>query len=214
MKQTSVNCVLVEIGWSRDAIRAMMTSNAQTWRNSGRFTAPRAAEAEAFSDDARLAADIRRRDPEAIRSVVHNYLPQMVRAAGASGLSPELADDVAQSTFQAFIEATSRFDGRSKARTFLFGILCRKIAEARREATRDRTVRPDRRENGGPPPNGRYMVAGTKRTRPSVVRFGNRTGDRRVSGQGRPPPTTGIRASRGRWGFDSGVVSHPRRITH
>ena len=68
---------------------------------------------------------------------MHNYLPQIRRAARASGLTPQRADDVTQATFQAFIEAASRFEGRSKMRTFVFGILYRKIAEARRETTRD-----------------------------------------------------------------------------
>jgi len=120
----------------------MTTRHSQAWRNSGRFTAPRAAEAEAFSDDARLAGDIRRRDPEAFQAVVHNYLPQIVRAARASGLSPDRAEDVAQETFQAFVEVAARFEGRSKVRTFLFGILYRKIAEARREVTRERRSDP------------------------------------------------------------------------
>ena len=49
---------------------------------------------------------------------------------------------MAQATFVAFLEAASRFEGRSQVRTFLFGILYKKIAEARRGLGRDRKAEP------------------------------------------------------------------------
>ena len=84
-----------------------------------------------------LATAIRERDPEAVREVVHAYLPQILRAAAAAGLEGQLAEDVAQSTFLTFLETAHRFEGRSRVRTWLFGILYRKIAEARRKAGRE-----------------------------------------------------------------------------
>ncbi len=80
---------------------------------------------------------IRSRDPEALRAVVHAYLRQILRAARASGLNPQHAEDVTQATFATFLETAPRFEGRSHIRTWLFGILYRKISETRREVRRD-----------------------------------------------------------------------------
>jgi RNA polymerase sigma-70 factor (ECF subfamily) len=83
-----------------------------------------------------LAERVRRREPEALREVVRWYLPQVLRAARAAGFDSHRAEDVAQSTFATFIETAHRFEGRSQVRTWLFGILYRKIAEARRDSRR------------------------------------------------------------------------------
>ena len=89
------------------------------------------------TDQAQLAARIRERDPDAIRDVVHTYLPQILRAAMGAGLDRPVAEDVTQSTFATFIESAHRFEGRSHVRTWLFGILYKKIAETRRKLKRD-----------------------------------------------------------------------------
>ena len=92
------------------------------------------------SDPPELAAGIRQRDPAAIREVVHAFLPQILRAAAGAGLEGQLAEDVAQSTFLTFLETAHRFEGRSQVRTWLFGILYKKIAEARRKAGREQAM--------------------------------------------------------------------------
>ena len=84
-----------------------------------------------------FALRVRERDPSALREVVRRYLPQVLRAARAAGFDQHRAEDVAQSTFATFIEVAHRFEGRSHVRTWLFGILYRKIAEARRDVRRD-----------------------------------------------------------------------------
>jgi len=84
------------------------------------------------TDPPDLATRIREREPAAIGEVVRAYLPQIVRAARGAGLDADGAEDVAQSTFLTFIETAPRFEGRSRVRTWLFGILYRKISEARR----------------------------------------------------------------------------------
>ena len=91
-----------------------------------------------MADQAALAERIRERDAAAIEEVVHTYLPQIFRAALGAGLDHALAEDVTQSTFATFIESAPRFEGRSHVRTWLFGILYKKIAEARRRLKRDR----------------------------------------------------------------------------
>ena len=69
---------------------------------------------------------------------VETYLPQILRAARGAGLGPQDAEDVTQSTFATFIEKAPHFEGRSRVRTWLFGILYKKIAETRRVRQRDR----------------------------------------------------------------------------
>ena len=68
---------------------------------------------------------------------MHTYLQQILRAARGAGLDPDRAEDVTQATFATFIEKASQFEGRSHVRTWLFGILYRKIAEARRGLQRE-----------------------------------------------------------------------------
>ena len=69
--------------------------------------------------------------------VVKAYLAQVLRAARGAGLDETRAEDVTQATFATFIEKASSFDGRSHVRTWLFGILYKKILEIRREIKRD-----------------------------------------------------------------------------
>jgi RNA polymerase sigma-70 factor (ECF subfamily) len=88
-------------------------------------------------DDPDFAARIRERDAQALEEVVRRYLPQILRAAGGAGLARQLAEDIAQDTFVTFIETAPRFEGRSHVRTWLFGILYKKIAAARRNLGRD-----------------------------------------------------------------------------
>jgi RNA polymerase sigma-70 factor (ECF subfamily) len=85
-----------------------------------------------------LTRAIREREPGAIQAVVETYLPQILRAARGAGLAPDAAEDVTQETFTTFLEVAPRFEGRSHVRTFLFGILYRKISEARRGLARQR----------------------------------------------------------------------------
>ncbi len=91
-------------------------------------------------EDPDLAAQVRAGNRTAIQTVVETYLAQILRAARGAGLDPEQAEDVTQATFTTFIEAAPRFEGRSRVRTWLFGILYKKIAEARRGRQRDRQM--------------------------------------------------------------------------
>lgn len=87
--------------------------------------------------DGSLLTGIRSRDPQTLDAIIREYLPQIVRAARAAGLNPLEADDAAQSTFMTFLEKADTFEGRSRVRTWLFGILFRKIMEVRRAADRE-----------------------------------------------------------------------------
>lgn len=83
---------------------------------------------------------IRAGDNHALEAVVHAYLPEVVRAARGMGLDAHRAEDVAQATFVTFIERCGDFEGRSQVRTWIFGILYRKIAEERRQLRKDRQM--------------------------------------------------------------------------
>ena len=91
-------------------------------------------------EDPGLAAQVRAGSRSAIQTVVEAYLAQILRAARGAGLDPQRAEDVTQATFTTFIETAPRFEGRSSVRTWLFGILYKKIAETRRALQRDRQM--------------------------------------------------------------------------
>ena len=91
----------------------------------------------ATSDNREFAARIQAGDRNAIQTVVETYLGQIRRAARGAGLDPQRAEEVTQATFATFIEKAEQFEGRSHVRTWLFGILYKKIAEARRELQRE-----------------------------------------------------------------------------
>jgi RNA polymerase sigma-70 factor, ECF subfamily len=91
-------------------------------------------------DDPRLVTRIRQREAEVLEAIVREYLPQVVRAARGAGLKTQEAEDVAQSTFITFLEKADTFEGRSHVRTWLFGILFRKIMEMRRFLERERHI--------------------------------------------------------------------------
>ena len=92
------------------------------------------------AEDPNLAAQVRAGDRTAIQTVVETYLAQILRAARGAGLDPQQAEDVTQATFMTFVEVAPHFEGRSTVRTWLFGILYKKIAEARRKRQRDRQM--------------------------------------------------------------------------
>jgi RNA polymerase sigma-70 factor (ECF subfamily) len=86
--------------------------------------------------DDRLAA-IQCRDPAALDGVVRECLPGLLRAARAAGLDWVAAEDTVQEVFLTFLRRAHEFDGRARVSTWLFGILYRKVWEARRTAARD-----------------------------------------------------------------------------
>ena len=81
-------------------------------------------------------------DSGAVAKVVDRYVDQVRRAARGAGLDATQADDVTQATFVTFIETIERFEGRSHVRTWLFGILYKKIAALRRGSATERDLQP------------------------------------------------------------------------
>ena len=91
-------------------------------------------------NDPDLPARIRDLDNEALTTVVDAYMDQILRAARGAGLNPQQAEEVTQDTFTTFLETAPRFEGRSHVRTWVFGILYRKLQEARRGFAKDRRM--------------------------------------------------------------------------
>jgi RNA polymerase sigma-70 factor (ECF subfamily) len=84
-----------------------------------------------------FVARLQAKDADALQAVVRAYLDQIYRAARGAGLNQEQAEDATQATFITFLEGADRFEGRSHVRTWLFGILYKKIAETRRKSGRE-----------------------------------------------------------------------------
>ncbi len=91
---------------------------------------------ESFTGPAFLAR-LQNRDADLLRQLVHLYMPQILRAARGAGLNAQNAEDVTQNVFLIFLEKIEDFEGRSHVRTWLFGILYRKISEMRRSAQKE-----------------------------------------------------------------------------
>lgn len=79
---------------------------------------------------------LRARDPDALSEVVTEYTPSLYRAILSMGVTGAAAEDLLQDVFVTFLTTLDHFEGRSKIRTWLFGILYRKLFEARRELAR------------------------------------------------------------------------------
>jgi RNA polymerase sigma-70 factor (ECF subfamily) len=80
---------------------------------------------------------IRRRDPAALEAVARENVGPLLRAARAAGLSEADAQDAVQEALLVFVEKADRYDGRASVRTWLFGILFKKVAERRRAVARE-----------------------------------------------------------------------------
>jgi RNA polymerase sigma-70 factor, ECF subfamily len=87
--------------------------------------------------DAVMIAQLRRKDAAVMTDVVNNHARPLFRAARGMGFGPEKAEDLVQEVFATFLETLDRFEGRSRIRTWLFGILHRKVLERRRSEYRE-----------------------------------------------------------------------------
>jgi len=82
-------------------------------------------------------AGIQSRDPQVIEEIVREHAVTLLRRARVAGLPADAAEDAVQATFVTFLHRAHEFDGRAQVGAWLFGILIRKVAEARRDQTRD-----------------------------------------------------------------------------
>jgi RNA polymerase sigma-70 factor (ECF subfamily) len=85
---------------------------------------------------------LRKRDPEALAEAVRDHARSLFRAARAFGVAGQEAEDLVQDVFTTFLERLDSFEGRSQLRTWLFGILHRKVLELRRSSIVDERMDP------------------------------------------------------------------------
>ncbi|MBN8731623.1 MAG: RNA polymerase sigma factor [Acidobacteria bacterium] len=82
-------------------------------------------------------ARLKRREPEALTALVNEHSRPLYRAARGMGFTEDEAEDLIQDVFLTFLSSLHRFEGRSQASTWLFGILHHKSMERRRKRIRD-----------------------------------------------------------------------------
>jgi RNA polymerase sigma-70 factor (ECF subfamily) len=76
---------------------------------------------------------IKVRDSAAFESLVTAYTGQIYNACLGLGFNSVEADDLTQNVWLTFFDVVQNFEGRSKVRTFLFGILYNKASEFRKK---------------------------------------------------------------------------------
>lgn len=79
---------------------------------------------------------LRTKDKAALESLVTFYTGQIYKACLGLGFDSVEADDVTQGVWMTFFDVVPHFEGRSKVRTFLFGILYNKASEFRKKRNR------------------------------------------------------------------------------
>lgn len=83
---------------------------------------------------------LRARDPEALGAMVSEHLPILLAGALAIGFRRDDAEELVSDTFAAFLAGLDRFEGRSRLKTYLFGILYHKAIQARSRSARQTIV--------------------------------------------------------------------------
>lgn len=91
---------------------------------------------EEVYESATFVEKVRTLDRATLNDLVKDYTAHLRRAGLAMGLKPEEVDELVQNTWMTFFDVANRFEGRSKIRTFLFGIMYNKVRELRRDKTK------------------------------------------------------------------------------
>lgn len=76
---------------------------------------------------------LKQREPAALEAVVKAYTRQIYNASLGLGFNSSEAEDLTQNVWLTFFDVVHKFEGRSKTRTFLFGILYNKASEFRKK---------------------------------------------------------------------------------
>jgi RNA polymerase sigma-70 factor (ECF subfamily) len=100
-------------------------------------------------DDAELLSRLRAGDEHAFGEIVREWSPVLLRVAGSFVSTHASAEECVQETWLAVIRGLDRFQGRSRLRTWVVGIV---VNVARRRAQRDSRVVPwtDTEDVSGP----------------------------------------------------------------
>lgn len=79
---------------------------------------------------------VRNRDVDVVEFLVRTYTEALYRAGLGLGFDSTASEELVQVVWVTFFEIAPSFEGRAHVRTFLFGILYNKAAEARRDGKR------------------------------------------------------------------------------
>src|SRR3954454_11698716 len=96
--------------------------------------APRTLGAMAVGDDAELLGRLPASDERAVGEIVREWSPLLLRVAGSFVSTHASAEECVQEAWLGVIRGLDRFEGRSRLRTWVVGIV---VNVARRRAQRD-----------------------------------------------------------------------------
>ncbi len=81
--------------------------------------------------------NIRNKDRETISYIVNKYHKDLMAGALAQKLSIGSAEDAVAETWKTFFEKADNFEGRSRVKTYLYGILYNKVREIKRKLNKE-----------------------------------------------------------------------------
>ena len=76
---------------------------------------------------------LKNKDSASIHFIVNSYTKPLFSSLLKMGYSDEEAEDLIQNTWITFFDVLNRFEGKSKVKTFLYGIMFNKISEYKRK---------------------------------------------------------------------------------
>jgi RNA polymerase sigma-70 factor, ECF subfamily len=79
---------------------------------------------------------LKNRDPNFLSALFTEMNPRLLRLLASKGIFAEAAEEIVHECWEAFFTNLDKYEGRSKIKTFVFGILINKIRENRRRTNR------------------------------------------------------------------------------
>ncbi len=77
---------------------------------------------------------LKNRDPDFLSALFTDMNPRLMRMMASKGIFSETAEEIVHQCWETFFLNLDKFEGRSKIKTFVFGILINKIREERRRS--------------------------------------------------------------------------------
>jgi RNA polymerase sigma-70 factor (ECF subfamily) len=87
-------------------------------------------------DSEGFISSLKRREHKSVSELISEYQSFLIKGALSHKLSMEQAEDVVAETWGTFFEKVENFEGRSKIKTYLFGIMYNKVRETKRQQNR------------------------------------------------------------------------------
>ncbi|MGZ3691874.1 MAG: RNA polymerase sigma factor, partial [Pseudobdellovibrio sp.] len=84
-------------------------------------------------DEKLWLAKLKQKDPEAVQLAFAEINPYLFKFLGSQNVFSPVAEDLVQSAWEIFFSKIENFEGKSKIRVYLAGIVLNKVREHRRE---------------------------------------------------------------------------------